>query len=102
MGNRNKNRRLSITLEGDILSAARGNAGFFVECGGFGDEILRNPHSSEAKKVSLTNGQVESILNVIEEISVGIKYPTKSGREYDGLMSFRELLRNEKDKQWNN
>ena len=101
MGNRDKNKRLSITLEGDVLGAAKGNAGFFIECGGFGGEILRSPHSREAKKVSLTAGQVESILKIIEEISEGIKYPTKSGREYEGVVSFRDLLRRERNRQWN-
>lgn len=101
MGNQKKRKKLSITLEGDILSAVIGNAGFFVECGGFGDEVLRQTHSRLARRISLTENQVESILNIIDTISDGVKYPSKSGREYNGLMAFRELLINERLRQWN-
>ncbi|MES9970745.1 MAG: hypothetical protein ABW092_11985 [Candidatus Thiodiazotropha sp.] len=100
MGNKQQCQKLSLTLEGEALNALIGNAGAFVECNDLGMELMRN--SATPIKVFLTQGQVESAFKIIETIISGPKYPNKSGKEYNGLISFRNLLMTESKRQWGN
>ncbi|MBT3031877.1 MAG: hypothetical protein KME36_12330 [Candidatus Thiodiazotropha sp. (ex Lucina pensylvanica)] len=97
MGSKKKNQKLSLMLEGDMLEAVKGNAGFFTSCGGFADEILSNSYAS--KKVSLTLGQANQVLLSIQEVLSGSKYPNKTGKEYNGIVAFSEFLRSEMSRQ---
>jgi hypothetical protein len=99
MGNKHKRKKLSLTLEGETLNAVIGNAGAFMECNDLGMELLRNPATSK-QKIFLTSGQVEMTFKIIENILSGHKYPNKSSKEYKGLVTFRNLLKSERERQW--
>jgi hypothetical protein len=99
MGNKQKRKKLSLTLEGETLNAVIGNAGAFVECNDLGMELVRNTATSK-RKIFLTSGQVEMTFKIIENILSGPKYPNKSGKEYNGIITFRDLLKSERKRQW--
>ena len=94
-----KQRKMSITLSGDVLGAWRSSAGYFQSISDVAGPSHQNP-SAESHKLSLTLGQTNSILGAIDEIFSGPKYPSKSGREYLGLCELRNQIVIEKKRQF--
>ncbi len=84
-----KRRKLVLRLSGGPLMAMRGNSGYFHECAGLDRDLLKGRHECTCH---LTEKGFRQVYAIVNEVIAGVRYPNKSGPEYQAMLEVRQIL----------
>jgi len=91
--------KLVLRLEGAELAATIANAGYFTDCDGLDNILLPFRSKPDWRKLALTESNYFCMYQGVLSALDGVKYPGKSGHEYESLLRVKELMETEFERQ---
>ncbi len=95
-----KKQNLVLKINKSEIDSLVGNAGEFEECAGLTNSLFKlNTFYLEEHKFTLTENSFICMYKGILNALNGVRYPTKSGKEYTSLLRVKETMEKEYQRQ---